>query len=195
MSDPGSTESGRGGSSAVEESALLSAVAGGDHAAFARLYDELAGTLHGIVLRVVRNPQLAEEVTQEVFVELWRSAPRYDPTRGSVRAWAATIARRRAVDRVRSEAARRAREERDAIGAGSAFDHVSESVTDELDRRRVPVVLAGLSAVQREAVTLAYYGGHSYGDVARLLDIPEGTAKTRIRDGLAVMRRRFGSEP
>lgn len=194
VSSPGPAASGRDGSSSLDESALLAAVASGDEVAFAALYDRLAGLIHGLVVRVVRDQDLAQEVTQEVFVELWRTSPRYDPTRGSVRAWAATVARRRAVDRVRSEAARRAREEREARTAGVDFDHVIEEVTDEFDRRRVATVLGDLTELQREAVILAYYGGHTYGAVARLLDIPVGTAKTRIRDGLAVLRRRFGED-
>lgn len=164
----------------------------GDDAAFELFYDLTAAMVHGIVLRVVRNPSIAEEITQEVFVEIWRLAPRYDPTRGSARSWAATIAHRRAVDRVRSEASRRRREETDGRNELAAFDSVSEMVGDDLERERVAKAMDSLSDTQREAVGLAYYGGHTYREVAALLGVPEGTVKTRIRDGLIRLRDTLG---
>lgn len=170
----------------------LQAAGRGDEAAFRRFYRSAAGLVHGTVLRVVRDPAIAEEVTQEVFVEIWRLAPRFDGTKGSARGWTATIAHRRAVDRVRAEQSRRDRDDRDAQTADVAFDSVSEEVTDSLDRARVRSALDSLSEVQREAVTLAYYGGHTYREVAGLLDIAEGTVKTRIRDGLIKLRDTMG---
>ena len=164
----------------------------GDEQAFARFYDLVSPTVFGTVLRVVRNRAFAEEITQEVFVELWRQAPRYDPDRGSPTTWAATIAHRRAVDRVRSEESARARDDRHARDTPADRDVVAETVTDEAaaeyDRDRVAKALGQLTDVQREAVTLAYYGGHTYREVATLLDTPEGTVKTRIRDGLIKLR-------
>jgi len=160
----------------------------GDHEAFGRFYDQTAAVVYGIVLKVIRNPSLAEEVTQEVFVELWRLAPRYDPTLGSPQAWSATIAHRRAVDRVRSEQAARTREERDAQHQAVPHDNVTEEVVIRLDHERVASALGQLTEIQREAVTLAYYGGHTYRHVAKLLDVSEGTVKTRIRDGLVRLR-------
>lgn len=164
----------------------------GDEHAFARFYDLVSPTVFGTVLRVVRNRAFAEEITQEVFVELWRQAPRYDVERGSPTTWAATIAHRRAVDRVRSEESARARDDRHARDAPADRDVVAETVTDqaaaEYDRDRVAKALDQLTDVQREAVTLAYYGGHTYREVATLLDTPEGTVKTRIRDGLIKLR-------
>ena len=167
----------------------------GEQEAFSRFYDLTAAMVHGVILRVVRDPGMAEEVTQEVFVEIWRLAPRYDPSRGSAKSWAATIAHRRAVDRVRSEESRRRREEADGRGEAAAFDSVSETVGDDLERDRVTKALTSLSVTQREAVTLAYYGGHTYREVAALLDVPEGTVKTRIRDGLIRLRDTLGVTP
>ena len=164
----------------------------GDEQAFARFYDLVSPTVFGTVLRVVRNRAFAEEITQEVFVELWRQAPRYDADRGSPTTWAATIAHRRAIDRVRSEESSRARDDRHARDTPADRDVVAEAVTEdaaaEHDRNRVAKALEQLTDVQREAVTLAYYGGHTYREVASLLDTPEGTVKTRIRDGLIKLR-------
>ncbi|MEL7159016.1 MAG: ECF RNA polymerase sigma factor SigK [Actinomycetota bacterium] len=178
-----------------DENGLLAAVGRGDEDAFGRFYDLTAARLHGIVLKVVRNPALAEEITQEVYLEIWRLAPRFDPSRGSAIGWSATIAHRRAVDRVRAEQARTDREERDRHSPSAPFDSVVEQVLDRIDRSAVGEALRGLSEQQRTAVTLAYYGGHTYRQVAVLLDIPEGTAKTRIRDGLIKLRDQFGVAP
>jgi RNA polymerase sigma-70 factor (ECF subfamily) len=172
--------------------ALLTAAGLGDEDAFGRLYDELAPLLHGIVLRVLRDPARSEEVTQEVFVELWRLAPRYDGTRGTVRSWATTIAHRRAVDRVRSEQSARDRDQRDTdLRVGDATP-VDEIVGDRLERERVARALAQLTDLQRQAVELAYYGGHTYREVAVMLGVAEGTVKTRIRDGLIRLRDEMG---
>lgn len=170
----------------------LELAARGDESAFGEFYDAVAPVVYGTVLRVVRNPSLAEEVTQDVFVELWRHAPRFDATKGSPRTWAATVAHRRAVDRVRSESASRAREQADGRSARPDHDVVVEEVATRLDQRRVAEALAQLTDTQREAVRLAYYGGHTYREVALLLDVPEGTVKTRIRDGLIKLRDLMG---
>lgn len=173
---------------------LLRRVARGDESAFEQLYDQLAPLLYGIVRKVVRDPSMSDEVTQEVFVELWRIAPRFDQERGSVRSWAATIAHRRAVDWVRSEEARRRREERDheQTVVDDTTDPVAQVVDEHVDRARVRRALDELTPTQREAITLAYFGGKTYREVAALLDIPEGTAKTRIRDGLIRLRDKMG---
>jgi RNA polymerase sigma-70 factor (ECF subfamily) len=142
---------------------------------------------------VVRDPSQSDEVTQEVFLELWRLAPRFDPSRGSVRGWATTVAQRRAVDRVRSEQASRRRTERDADERSTTVPSVDEVVHDDLDRARVRRALAKLTGTQREAVELAYYGGHTYREVAVLLGVPEGTVKTRIRDGMIRLRDELGA--
>ncbi len=183
------------GSATDELASLLRAAGRGDEVAFRGFYRSVVRLVYGTVLRVVRDPAIAEEVTQEVFVELWRLAPRFDGSKGSARGWTATVAHRRAVDRVRSEQARRDRDERDAQQSAVAYDSVSEEVTDNLDRVRVRAALDSLSDTQREAVSLAYYGGHTYREVASLLDIAEGTAKTRIRDGLIKLRDIMGVTP
>ena len=172
---------------------LLSRAGRGDQSAFAELYDALAPLLHGIVLRVLRDPSQSEEVTQEAFVELWRLAPRYDSSRGSVRSWATTIAHRRAIDRVRSEQASRERTERDAQKRVLQSHDIAEQVVANLEATRVRKALERLTEMQRQAVELAYIGGHSYRQVALLLNVPEGTIKTRIRDGMIRLRDELGA--
>jgi RNA polymerase sigma-70 factor (ECF subfamily) len=146
----------------------------------------------GTVRNVVRDPGLTEEVTQEVFVEVWRAASRFDASKGSPMAWVATIAHRRAVDRVRSEQ-RSADRDRRAASPMIAYDDVAETVEDNLDRERVRRCLGTLTDLQREAVTLAYYGGHTYREVAGLLGVPAGTVSTRMRDGLIRLRDCLGA--
>lgn len=165
----------------------------GDQAAFAELYDLLAPLVHGVVMKVVRDPSHSDEVTQEVFVELWRLAARYDTTKGSVRSWAATVAHRRAIDRVRSEQASRDRAARDVAAMMPAHDVVVSEVESTFEQARVRRALAQLSALQREAVELAYFGGHTYREVAVLLAVAEGTVKTRIRDGMIRLRDELGA--
>ena len=176
---------------------LLQRVGRGDQAAFAELYDAMAPLVHGVVLRVVRDPSQTEEVVQEVFVELWRIAPRFDAQRGTVPSWVATIAHRRAVDRVRSEQAARNRTEREMGKVDRAHDSVSETVIDadhtDFERRRVRRALDRLTSMQRQAVELAYFGGYTYREVAVLLEVPEGTIKTRIRDGMIRLRDELGA--
>lgn len=174
-----------------EQAELIAAVARGDQDAFAELYDQIVGRVHAVVLVVLRDPAQAEEVTQEVMVELWRTAARFDPERGSVRTWAATLAHRRAVDRVRSAQAARQREEADQLRSGSltsSTDEVAEGLEAEEERTQLVVALRSLTDTQRESIRLAYFGGHAYREVATILDAPEGTVKTRIRDGLTKLR-------
>lgn len=164
-------------------------VARGDTAAFELVYGRVSPVVLGVVLRVLRDPAQSEEVAQEVLVEIWRSASRYDPARGSAAAWVCTMAHRRAVDRVRSAQSAADREER--VGRRSevpAYDHVAEEVEARLEREQVRRCLASLTELQRESITLAYYGGYTYREVAELLDVPLGTVKTRLRDGLIRMR-------
>lgn len=180
------------GSSGDPLVACMARVARGDAAAFAELYDAVAPRVHGVVLRVVRDPAMAEEVTQEVLLELWRTAPRYDATRGRVATWATTVAHRRAVDRVRSEQASRDRAERLTAHAEEVAAGPSGVVLGQLEAEQVRRALQQLTPTQRDAITLAYYGGHTYREVAVLLDVPEGTVKTRIRDGIIRLRDHLG---
>lgn len=172
---------------------VLLRVATGDHDAFADFYDAMSGPVFGNVRRVLRDQAQSEEVTQEVFLEIWRTAPRFDPSKGGVGAWVMTMAHRRAVDRVRASQASTARDEKAGIrDVTIPFDNVSEQVETRLEQEQVRRALGTLTDLQREAVTLAYYGGHTYREVSELLDVPLGTIKTRLRDGLIRLRDHLG---
>ena len=177
---------GRAEESGQDLESLLIRVARGDHAAFESVYDQLAGPVYGVVRKVLRDPAQSEEIAQEVMLEVWRSASRFDSSRGSAVAWVMTIAHRRAVDRVRSENASTAREQK-AVDLVSGED-VLELVDSALDRQRVRRCLGSLTTLQAEAIQLAYYQGYTYPQVAGLLGVALGTVKTRIRDGLIRMR-------
>jgi RNA polymerase sigma-70 factor, ECF subfamily len=167
--------------------ALLAHVARGDERAFDAVYQQTAGQVLGIARRVLRDPAQSEEVMQEVLLDVWRTAARFDPELGSATAWVMTLAHRRAVDRVRSEQKSAQRELRFA-SAEIAYDEVTEAAEANLDRERVRRCLTSLTDLQRESVTLAYYGGYTYREVAELLGIAVGTVKTRMRDGLIRLR-------
>ncbi|MFJ7135734.1 sigma-70 family RNA polymerase sigma factor [Streptomyces fungicidicus] len=173
----------------MEADELLVRVAGGDQKAFEELYGLVSGPVYGLVRRVVRDRAQSEEVAQEVLLELWRSAARFDPGRGTALSWVLTLAHRRAVDRVRSARAAGEREQREARrGPGPAFDQVAEEVEAGLEREWVRRCLDRLTALQRQSVTLAYYDGYTYREVAERLSLPLGTVKTRMRDGLTRLR-------
>ncbi|MFE5484037.1 ECF RNA polymerase sigma factor SigK [Streptomyces sp. NPDC056527] len=182
--------SGSTGSSGRSDLAdVMQRVARGDKQAFSVLYDALASTVFGIVVKVVRDRAQSEEVAQEVMIDLWRQAARYRPEAGSVTTWAATIAHRRAVDRVRSAQAAADREQAQvAREHHTAFDEVAEQVETRLESEQVRRCMRGLTELQRQAVTLAYYRGLTYREVAEALRTPLPTIKTRMRDGLIRLR-------
>lgn len=164
---------------------LLKSTAAGDQEAFTHFYRETSPRVFGLALRVLRSPAAAEETTQEVFLQVWSSAERYDPALSSPIGWLMMITHRRAVDRVRSESSAAGRE----IVYGHAHlgrDHdiVAETVGQRMDEQAVRDCLDTLTSTQREAVALAYYSGRTYREVADHLASPLPTVKSRIRDGL-----------
>lgn len=178
---------------AVDLDGLLAQTATGDQAAFSALYDNTAARVLGLVRRVMIDPAQSEEVTQEVFLEIWQSAPRFDPNKGRASTWIMTMAHRRAIDRIRSAQASRNRDR--AVGIRdlpTAYDQVAETVEVRVEHERVEQAMSKLSDAQREAVTLAYFGGYTQSEVAEMLGIPLGTAKTRMRDAMIRLRRELG---
>jgi RNA polymerase sigma-70 factor (ECF subfamily) len=174
---------------------LLRRVARGDENAFSQLYEMLAPRVFGLARRVLRDPAQAEEVAQEALVEVWRTAARFDPAKGSATSWVLTITHRRAVDRVRSAQAGADRERRAVAASGETpYDDVVETVTSNLEQQQVRRCLKGLTDLQREAITLAYYDGFTYREVAEKLDTALPTIKTRMRDGLIRLRDCLGVE-
>lgn len=168
---------------------LLSQVARGDQAAFTQLYDRMAPRVFGIARRVVRDPAQAEEVSQEVMLEVWRRATRFDAARGSALSWVMTIAHARSVDRVRSAQASTDRDVRYATESVERdTDVVVDAVEASLERKQVQRCLSTLTELQRESINLAYYSGYTQAEVATALQTPLGTVKTRLRDGLIRLR-------
>ncbi|WP_327304071.1 ECF RNA polymerase sigma factor SigK [Streptomyces sp. NBC_01298] len=168
---------------------VMGRVSQGDKDAFSDLYDAVAATVFGIAVKVVRDRAQSEEVAQEVMIDVWRQAARYRPEQGTVMAWVATIAHRRAVDRVRSAQAAANREHSTGVrDQMRPFDEVAEEVETRLDSEQVRRCLRSLTELQRRAVTLAYYGGLTYREVAEELRSPLPTIKTRMRDGLIRLR-------
>ena len=190
----GSPDAGSGsGSDAAALADLLARSGRGDESAFAEFYDATSARAYGLALRVVRNPAHAEEVAQEAYLDAWRSSSRYDSALGSAVGWLLTIVHRKAVDRVRSvEASTRRDETWQQTSRPVDHDETVEAVQSSLDAQRVRGAVATLTDVQREAVELAYFGGYTHTEVATLLDVPVGTAKTRIRDGLIRLRDSLG---
>lgn len=170
-------------------SGLLHAVSQGDQVAFGRLYDQVAPRVFGLALRILRDRSIAEEVTQDVFVQVWRQAGEVDPKRGSPMGWLLTLTHRRAVDRVRSEQSQSDRLHRyESLNATPAYDSTSEEAVGRLEADRVQKALALVGEPHRTTVELAYFGGLTHREVAERMDVPLGTAKTRIRDGLRKLR-------
>ncbi len=171
----------------------LARVATGDKRAFAELYDATAPRIYGLVRRLLVDPAQSEEVTQEIFLEIWQTATRYQPERGSAMSWMLTMAHRRAVDRVRASQASRDRDSRIGIrDFDREYDQVAEHVEITMEGERVKRALQGLTELQRQAVELAYYRGLSHSEIAAELHVPVGTVKTRIRDGMIRLRDAMG---
>lgn len=177
----------------AELAAVLERVANGDQLAFGELYDLTAARIFGLVRRLLVDHAQSEEVTQEVFLEIWQTAPRFDSGRGAAMSWMMTMAHRRAVDRIRASQAGRDRDQR--IGRRDItvdYDDVAETVEITIEHERVARAMTRLTELQREAVSLAYYSGLSHSELARYLDVPIGTVKTRLRDGMIRLRDELG---
>jgi RNA polymerase sigma-70 factor (ECF subfamily) len=176
-----------------DETRLLESIASGDKNAFDEFYSRFSGKVFGLTLKLVKDYAQAEEVTQEIFIEVWRTAPQYDPSRGRLNTWLMTITHRRSVDRIRSAQASINRDMK--IGAREyAVDEQSpeEDVMTHMEAERVGKALKRLTDVQREAITLAYYEGYTQQQIAIKLQMPLSTIKTRLRDGMIRLRDELG---
>jgi RNA polymerase sigma-70 factor, ECF subfamily len=173
--------------------ALLHRVARGDQGAFGDLYDLTAPRVFGMVLRLVIDRAQSEEVAQEVFLEIWQSASRFDPNKGKAMTWILTMARRRAIDRIRSSQAARDRDTRIGVRDFQGdYDDVAESAELRIEGGKVDAAMRELSDAQRLVISLAYYGGQSHSEIAGTLGVPIGTVKTRLRDGMIRLRTVMG---
>ena len=172
---------------------LLGRVAKGDQSAFGELYDQIAPRVLGLVKRLLVDHAQSEEVTQEIFLEIWQTASRYEASRGGALTWIMTMAHRRAVDRIRASQAGRDRDSRIGIRDLEVdYDHVAETVEIRIEHERVEKAMSRLTELQRQAVSLAYFGGYSHSEVADMLHVPLGTVKTRLRDGMIRLRDEMG---
>ncbi|MCJ1699277.1 ECF RNA polymerase sigma factor SigK [Rathayibacter festucae] len=173
--------------------ALLERIAAGEQAAFAQLYDLVASRVLGLITRVLVDRAQSEEVAQEVFLEIWQTAGRFAPNKGSATTWILTMAHRRAIDRIRAAQAGRDRDVRIGIrDLGRDYDQVAEQAEVSLEHEKVTAALERLTELQRQALQLAYYGGYSHSEIAGILNCPVGTIKTRLRDGMIRLREEMG---
>ena len=166
---------------------LVGRVARGDRAAFDELYDHVSGAVYGVARRVVRDPARAEDVSQDVFLDVWRKAPSFDASRGSAKTWIMTIAHRRAVDAVRRNESQKKYDGQAVVDEVSHDEPADAHIAGE-EHGTVRECLETLTELQLESVRLAYYHGYTYSEVANLLDKPLPTIKTRMRDGLIRLR-------
>lgn len=177
----------------VSKETLLARVADGDQAAFSTLYDEVAPRVLGLIRRLLIDHAQSEEVAQEVFLEIWQTATRFDRAKGGATTWILTMAHRRAVDRIRSSQSGRDRDTKIGIrDFAPEYDNVAESVEIKIEHEKVKQAMTRLTELQRQAVSLAYYGGYSHSEVAAMLSVPIGTVKTRLRDGMIRLRDELG---
>ena len=173
----------------ASDAALVVAIGRWREDALAEVYRRHGGAAYALARRLLNDNQLAEEVLQEVFLRLWNTPERFDPERGSLRAYLLAQTHGRSVDLLRSETSRRRREEREARQSPSFGDDIERQVIDLTVSEKVKEVVAGLPTDERQAIELAYFGGHTYRQVAVMLDAPEGTVKSRIRSGLRRLRK------
>jgi RNA polymerase sigma-70 factor, ECF subfamily len=173
--------------SAASDASLVISISRWEEAALAEIYRRHAGAVYGLARRVLSNVQVAEEVVQDIFVRLWSNPQRFDPARGSLRSFLLTQTHGRAVDLLRSDSSRRLREERESRQTAGAGYDIEHEVWDLTVAEQLREVVSALPAGERAAIELAYFGGHTYREVAAILAEPEGTIKGRIRTGLQRM--------
>ena len=174
--------------STMDDGALAAALGDGSQEALAEVYNRHSGAVHGLARRILRDETLAEEITQEVFLRLWNNPEKFDPARGALRSFLLSHTHGRSVDLIRSESARRTREDKDARLATGRSDNVEDEVWDMALADQIKTALSTLGDGERRAIELAYFGGHTYREVAELLGEAEGTVKSRIRSGMKRLR-------
>jgi RNA polymerase sigma-70 factor (ECF subfamily) len=174
--------------STLDDAALVAAIGRATQEALAEVYNRHSGAVHGLARRILRDETLAEEITQEVFLRLWNNPEKFDADRGSLRSFLLAHTHGRSVDLIRSESARRTREDRDARLAVGETQNVEDEVWDMALAEQIKNALSSLIEGERKAIELAYFGGHTYREVADLLGEPEGTVKSRIRSGMKRLR-------
>jgi len=172
----------------ASDAALVVAIGRWHEDALAEVYRRHGGAAYALARRLLNDKELAEEILQEVFLRLWNSPERFDSERGSLRSFLLAQVHGRSVDLLRSETSRRRREEREARESAKFGDDIEREVIDLTVSEKVKEVVAGLPVDERQAIELAYFGGHTYRQVAVMLDAPEGTVKSRIRSGLRRLR-------
>jgi RNA polymerase sigma-70 factor, ECF subfamily len=178
----------------ASDTGLVVAIGRWHEPALAEVYRRHGGAVHGLARRILGSVEQAEDVTQEVFVKLWEQPDRFDPERGSLRSFLLSIAHGRAIDILRSNTARRAREERSAADVAMSGYDIERHAWDLHMNDQVRKAVIALTPEQRQAIELAYFGGHTYREVAQLLGEPEGTIKARIRSGLTRLRQALEAE-